>query len=148
AVKVGLPLAHVEAGLRSFDRSMPEEINRMLTDAVADHLFTTEPAANENLAREGIPSEQVHFVGNTMIDSLFRYRDRARQSRVLEELGVSPGAYAALTLHRPSNVDDAANLERILTAIARIQADVPVIFPVHPRTRQRLEELGGRLPSL
>ena len=148
AVKVGLRVAHVEAGLRSFDRSMPEELNRVLTDAVADLLFTTERAANENLAREGIPDERVHFVGNAMIDTLFRYRERCRASRILEVLGVSPGSYVALTLHRPSNVDDTETLERIINAIDRIQDEVPVIFPVHPRTRQRLEALGERLPSL
>jgi UDP-N-acetylglucosamine 2-epimerase (non-hydrolysing) len=148
AVKVGLRVAHVEAGLRSFDRSMPEEINRVLTDAAADLLFTTECAANQNLTREGIPKERVHFVGNVMIDTLFRYRERSRESRILERLRLSPGSYVALTLHRPSNVDDTGTLERIINAIARIQAEVPIVFPVHPRTRQRLEALGGWLPSL
>jgi UDP-N-acetylglucosamine 2-epimerase (non-hydrolysing) len=127
---------------------MPEEINRILSDAVADLLFTTEPAANQNLAREGVPEERVHFVGNVMIDTLFRCRERSRGSRILEELGLSPGSYVALTLHRPSNVDDTDALERIINAIARIQAEVPVVFPVHPRTRQRLEAVDGRLPSL
>jgi UDP-N-acetylglucosamine 2-epimerase (non-hydrolysing) len=148
AVKLGRPVAHVEAGLRSFDRSMPEEVNRVLTDAISDLLFTTEPAANENLAREGIPVEKIHFVGNVMIDTLFRYRERARESDVLERLRLTRGAYAALTLHRPSNVDDEGILALLLGAIARIQAEIPVVFPVHPRTRQRLEAIRGVLPPM
>ncbi len=148
AVKVGVPVAHVEAGLRSFDRTMPEEINRVLTDAISDLLFTTEPAAQENLAREGIPARRVHFVGNVMIDTLFRYRERAEQSSILATLGVRPGAYAALTLHRPSNVDSAEALGRMVSAMARIQAEIPLVFPVHPRTRQRLAGMDGRLPGL
>ena len=148
AAKLGLSVAHVEAGLRSFDRSMPEELNRVLTDQISDLLFTTEPAANENLAREGIPAERVHFVGNVMIDTLFRYRERAQQSAILASLGLSAGQYAVLTLHRPSNVDDNRSLERMLAAIERIQADLPVVFPVHPRTRQRLQALNGLLPDM
>jgi len=148
AVKLGLPVAHVEAGLRSFDREMPEETNRVLTDAISTHLFTTEPAAAENLAREGVPTERIHFVGNVMIDTLFRYRERAQQSPILERLGVEPGGYAALTLHRPSNVDSEEGLGRLLAAIARIQSEVPIVFPVHPRTRQRLERMNGALHAL
>jgi len=148
AVKLGIPVAHVEAGLRSFDRSMPEETNRVLTDAVSDLLFTTEAAAGENLAREGVPGERVHFVGNVMIDTLFRYRERAQQSPILDRLGVEPGGYVALTLHRPSNVDSEAGLGRLLGAIARIQAEIPVVFPVHPRTRQRLESMNDQVPAL
>ena len=148
AVKLGIPVAHVEAGLRSFDRSMPEEINRVLTDSISDLLFTTEPAANENLAREGIRADRVHFAGNVMIDTLFRYRERAEQSPILATLGLHPGAYVALTLHRPSNVDSAEALGRMLAALARIQSDIPVVFPVHPRTRQRLAAVNGSLPSL
>jgi UDP-N-acetylglucosamine 2-epimerase (non-hydrolysing) len=141
AVKLGIPVAHVEAGLRSFDRTMPEEINRILTDAVARWLFTTEPAANENLTREGVGPERVHFVGNVMIDTLYRYRDQAQRSPILERLGVAPGGYAALTLHRPSNVDTPRALARILDAIRRVQAEIPVVFPMHPRTRRRLADL-------
>jgi UDP-N-acetylglucosamine 2-epimerase (non-hydrolysing) len=148
AVKLGLRLAHVEAGLRSFDRSMPEELNRVLTDQVSDLLFTTEPAANDNLAREGIPADRVHFVGNVMIDTLFRCRERAQQSSILSTIGLAPGGYAVLTLHRPSNVDDDRALGRMLAAIERIQADLPVVFPVHPRTRQRLETLNGKMPGM
>ncbi len=148
AVKLGRRVAHVEAGLRSFDRSMPEEVNRVLTDAVSDLLFTTEMSGNQNLAREGIPADRVHLVGNVMIDTLFRYRERARQSDVLGRLGLEPGGYAALTLHRPSNVDDEGALGLLLGAVARIQAEVPVVFPVHPRTRQRLAVLSSRLPAM
>jgi UDP-N-acetylglucosamine 2-epimerase (non-hydrolysing) len=148
AVKLGLSVAHVEAGLRSFDRTMPEEINRVLTDAVSDFLFTTEPAANENLAREGIAATRVHFVGNVMIDTLFKYRERASQSDILERLGLQPASYAALTLHRPSNVDTEAALGRVMAGIARVQAEIPMIFPVHPRTRRGLETLTRTLPPL
>lgn len=147
-VKLGYPLAHVEAGLRSFDRTMPEEVNRVVTDAVSDLLFTTEPAGNENLAREGVDPDKVHFVGNVMIDTLFRYREKARESKVLERLDLDPGAYAALTLHRPSNVDDEGTLGLLLQAIARIQAEIPIVFPVHPRTRRRLEALASVLPPM
>lgn len=148
AVKMGRPVAHVEAGLRSFDRSMPEEINRILTDSISDLLFTTEPSGEENLRREGVAPERIHFVGNVMIDTLFRYRERARQSDVLDRLALSPGGYAVLTLHRPSNVDDEGTLGMLLGAVARIQAEIPVVFPVHPRTRRRLEALAGVLPPM
>ena len=148
AVKVGRPLAHVEAGLRSFDRSMPEEVNRVLIDAVSDLLFTTEPAGKENLVREGVIAEKIHFVGNVMIDTLLRYREKARESSVLARLGLNRGGYAVLTLHRPSNVDDEGTLGMLLGAIARIQNEVPVVFPVHPRTRRRLEALATVLPAM
>ena len=148
ASKLGIRLGHVEAGLRSFDRRMPEEINRVLTDSLSDVLFTTEPAANENLAREGIPSERVHFVGNVMIDTLFRYRERARASAALETLAVKPQGYSLLTLHRPSNVDSEDTLRLLLGAVARIQAECPVVFPVHPRTRHHLERLNGHMPAM
>jgi UDP-N-acetylglucosamine 2-epimerase (non-hydrolysing) len=148
SVKMGRSVAHVEAGLRSFDRSMPEEVNRVLTDAVSDLLFTTEPAANENLAREGVSQDKVHFVGNVMIDTLFRYREQACKSDLLERLRLERDGYAALTLHRPSNVDDEGTLAMLLDAMARIQAEIPVIFPVHPRTRRRLEALATVLPAM
>jgi UDP-N-acetylglucosamine 2-epimerase (non-hydrolysing) len=148
AVKLGVPVAHVEAGLRSFDRAMPEEVNRLLTDSISDVLFTTEPAANENLEREGVAHDKVHFVGNVMIDTLFRYRERAAQSDVLDRLGLEPGGYAALTLHRPSNVDDAGTLGMLLDGIAHVQAEIPVVFPVHPRTRRHLEALSAVLPPM
>jgi UDP-N-acetylglucosamine 2-epimerase (non-hydrolysing) len=148
ATKLGIRLAHVEAGLRSFDRTMPEEVNRVLTDSISDLLFTTEPAANENLAREGIPSDRIHFVGNVMIDTLFHYRERSRASTVLEALVVKPQGYSLLTLHRPSNVDSEETLRLLLGAVARIQEECPVVFPVHPRTRQHLERLNGHLPTM
>jgi UDP-N-acetylglucosamine 2-epimerase (non-hydrolysing) len=148
AVKLGMPLAHVEAGLRSGDRTMPEEINRILTDSISDLLFTTEPVAADNLAREGIDPARVHLVGNVMIDTLFRYRERARESTILRDLKLVPGGYATLTLHRPSNVDTPEALGRMLDAIAQIQAEIPVVFPVHPRTRARLAGLAGRLVAL
>jgi len=138
AAKMGIAVAHVEAGLRSFDRTMPEEINRLLTDAVADYCFTTEPSAEENLAREGVPPARIHHVGNVMIDSLFRCRDRASASTIIERLGLTRRGYVVLTLHRPSNVDDPATLAQTLAALAPIRADVPVVFPVHPRTAARL----------
>ena len=148
AVKMGRPVAHVEAGLRSFDRTMPEEVNRVLTDAVSDLLFTTEPSADQNLAREGIPAERVHFVGNVMIDTLFRYREKAAESDIVSRLGLDRKGYGVLTLHRPSNVDDEGALAMLIHAIARIQAEVPIVFPVHPRTRRHLEVLGGVLPPM
>jgi UDP-N-acetylglucosamine 2-epimerase (non-hydrolysing) len=147
ANKLGLPLAHVEAGLRSFDRTMPEEINRIITDALADFCFTTEPAANDNLLREGVAAERVHYVGNVMIDTLFRFRERANHSAVLARLGLMPRTYALLTLHRPSNVDDPQTLAQVLAAVSPVYDDVPVIFPVHPRTRQRLQLLRGAVAT-
>ena len=138
AAKLGTPVAHVEAGLRSFDRSMPEEINRVLTDQLSDLLFVTETSAIDNLAREGVPSLRVHFVGNVMIDTLLAHRDAARQLRVADGLGLTRSGYAVLTLHRPSNVDDPATLERLFTGIARVAGDLPVVFPVHPRSRPAL----------
>jgi UDP-N-acetylglucosamine 2-epimerase (non-hydrolysing) len=135
---VHLPLAHVEAGLRSFDRTMPEEINRILTDALADYLFTTERSANDNLRCEGIPEDKVFFVGNLMIDTLLQCRERAANLDVAARYGISRRGYGVLTLHRPSNVDDPKILEGILDALNKIQEQLPVIFPIHPRTRSRL----------
>jgi len=142
AVKLGVKLVHVEAGLRSFDREMPEEINRVLTDAISDLLFCSEPSGVENLRREGIPAEKVHLVGNVMIDTLLRHRRRAQRSKIAEELGVGEGPYAVLTLHRPSNVDDPAVLSGLLDAVEVVQSDMPVIFPAHPRTREKLDCFG------
>jgi UDP-N-acetylglucosamine 2-epimerase (non-hydrolysing) len=142
AVKLGIKVAHVEAGLRSFDRTMPEEINRVLTDAISVRLFVTEPSGAENLRREGIADEKIHFVGNVMIDTLLRSRSRAEQSTILGDLGLSPKRYAVLTLHRPSNVDCAENFSAILGALERIAADLPIVFPVHPRSRKNLTTMG------
>ena len=142
AAKLGVSLVHVEAGLRSFDRTMPEEINRVLTDAISDLLFCTEQSGVDNLRREGVAEEKIHLVGNLMIDTLLRNKARADASTVLTELGLSPSEYAVLTLHRPSNVDDPETLRRILEAVEVIQQDLPLIFPAHPRTRARLAEFG------
>lgn len=142
ASKLGILLAHVEAGLRSFDRSMPEEVNRIVTDALSDLLFTTERGAMENLRREGIAEEKVHFVGNVMIDTLLRHRERAEALDVPGSFGVPPGAYAVVTLHRPSNVDTPEALAGMVDVVAGVAERLPVVFPVHPRTRSRLAEAG------
>jgi UDP-N-acetylglucosamine 2-epimerase (non-hydrolysing) len=149
AVKLGIPVAHVEAGLRSFDRTMPEEINRLLTDAISDWLFVTEPAGEENLRREGVPAERIHFSGNVMIDTLKAHLERARSSDVLTRLGLEPGRYAVLTLHRPSNVDEETSLRRLFAVLEEIHAEIPVVFPVHPRTRASIARLlSGQAPRL
>ena len=160
-------LAHVEAGLRSFDRTMPEEVNRILTDALCDLLFITEPSAQRHLRREGVANSRIHFVGNTMVDTLLKHLKNAQNSTILERIGLSDGThaptnegadplsrrrtgsrprgivrYALTTLHRPSNVDDRATFERILTALGEIGRTVPVIFPIHPRTVARIREFG------
>ncbi len=142
AVKLGVRVAHVEAGLRSFDRTMPEEINRLLTDAISDLLFASEPSGVENLRREGVPDAKIHFVGNVMIDTLRANLERARESAILEQLGLEPGQYNVLTLHRPANVDDPSVFGRILDALEQIQQDLPIVFPIHPRTRRNLAALG------
>lgn len=142
ATKLGVRVAHVEAGLRSFDRSMPEEINRVLTDSISDLLFVTEPSGVENLKREGVAAEKIHFVGNVMIDTLKASRDEAEKSNVLDTLNLKAGHYNVLTLHRPSNVDDPAIFGRILGAIEEIQRDLPVVFPIHPRTLANTKKLG------
>jgi UDP-N-acetylglucosamine 2-epimerase (non-hydrolysing) len=150
AVKLGIKLIHVEAGLRSFDRTMPEEINRVLTDAVSDLLFCTEQSGVDNLRREGVSDGKVFLVGNLMIDTLLRNREQAERSRILDDLHLTRGPYAVLTLHRPSNVDDAGTLGRLLETIEIIQKQLPVIFPVHPRTRKILVEsdLVGRVEGM
>ena len=135
AAKLSIPVAHVEAGLRSFDRTMPEEINRVVTDHVADMLFVTEEAATANLEREGIAPDRILFVGNVMIDTLTAHRAAAERLDVPAQYGLVPGKYVLLTLHRPSNVDDPVVFDRLLQGLARIGRDLPIIFPVHPRTR-------------
>src|SRR5436190_3496923 len=142
AVKLLVPVAHVEAGLRSRDRTMPEEINRIVTDSVADVLLTPSPDADANLRAEGIAAEKIHFVGNIMIDSLLQQLPLAQFERVRDRIPVEERRYVVLTLHRPSNVDNADVFRRILAAIRRIADRLPVVFPVHPRTRQRLREFG------
>jgi UDP-N-acetylglucosamine 2-epimerase (non-hydrolysing) len=142
ATKLGIKVAHVEAGLRSFDRSMPEELNRLVTDALADVLLTPSPDADENLKREGIPQSRIRLVGNIMIDSLVQNLEQARQSLLPRELGVEGRAFAYVTLHRPSNVDHRGSLSAIMTELETLSRRMPVIFPIHPRTRKRLEEFG------
>ena len=141
-VKLGVKVAHVEAGLRSRDRSMPEEINRLLTDQIADLLFTPSYDADENLLVEGIPHERIRLVGNVMIDSLQKNLKTARARSTREQFGLSGVNYALLTLHRPSNVDLRESFERILDALEVIAAKLPILFPVHPRTRKTIAELG------
>lgn len=142
AVKLGIRLVHVEAGLRSFDRSMPEEINRILTDSISDLLFCTEKSGCENLLREGHDPASIHLVGNVMVDSLLRHRKKAEQCGILDHLGLKAGGYGVLTLHRPSNVDDPKTLRGILTALEHIRARLPIVFPVHPRTRKNLQRFS------
>ncbi len=148
ASKVRIPVVHVEAGLRSYDREMPEEINRVLTDAISDLLFVTEESAFGNLAREGIPATRVHFVGNVMIDTLLANRNRLPDSSSVLADAVAAGIlgkdsdFTVLTLHRPSNVDDPAKLRALLVAIRDASNGVPVVFPVHPRTEARIREAG------
>ncbi len=140
AVKEGARLIHVEAGLRSFDRSMPEEINRILTDSITDLFLCSEESGRQNLLREGQPAERIRLVGNVMIDCLLEHRAQAEATRVLEDLRLEPAAYAVATLHRPANVDDPQALGNILAALEHIQSRMPVVFPVHPRTRKNLCE--------
>jgi UDP-N-acetylglucosamine 2-epimerase (non-hydrolysing) len=139
AAKMGIRIAHVEAGLRSFDRSMPEEINRIVTDALADYLFVTERSGEENLIREGVPRNRIFFTGNVMIDTLLRFREEARRSGVLQQAALDPQKYALVTLHRPSNVDDPERLRSLVKVLKDVNALLPVVFPVHPRTKQRME---------
>ena len=140
--KLGVKVAHVEAGLRSRDRTMPEEINRLLTDQISDLLLTPSPDGNDNLKAEGITEEKIKLVGNVMIDSLFTQLKRAEESNVRKELNVDGEDYAVLTLHRPSNVDDRETFLRLLNALEAIAERLPIIFPVHPRTRARIDEFG------
>lgn len=142
ASKLGIPVAHVEAGLRSFDRTMPEEINRLVTDALADILFTTSLDANENLRREGIPEDKVFFVGNTMIDTLLSLRDRLDSPQVLSDLELDGAPYAFVTLHRPSNVDDKSTLTGICETFLELQKHIRLIWPLHPRTRKMLHQFS------
>lgn len=140
ATKLHIPCAHVEAGLRSFDRSMPEEINRIVTDRIADLLLTPSADADENLMAEGVPSSAIHRVGNVMIDTLVMHLDRAKRRPTLQRFGLTPQTYALATIHRRSNVDDAIVLERLIGALEWLQKRLPVVFPLHPRTRKRLVE--------
>lgn len=140
--KMGIRVAHVEAGLRSFDRTMPEEINRIVTDSLADLLLTPSEDGNENLRREGVAEERIKLVGNIMIDSLIENLPMSRQAAVMGRLGLKPGQFAFVTLHRPSNVDCRDSLTAIMAEVERLAARLPVVFPIHPRTRKMLSEFG------
>ncbi len=142
ASKLGIGVFHVEAGLRSFDRTMPEEINRVLTDAISDLLLVSEPSGIENLRREGIPVQRIHHVGNVMIDTLERNRRKAEASPVLEQLALQPRRYAVVTMHRPAAVDSPEVMSRLADVFDTVCADMPVVFPIHPRTRARLAAGG------
>jgi len=153
AVKLHIPVAHVEAGLRSFDREMPEEINRVLTDAISDYLFTPSPDADENLIKEGIPKEKIYLVGDVMVDSLLYNKEKAKKSKILAKLGLTSNSlltshpsliidYALLTLHRPSNVDCKDSLAAIVSALVEISKHIPIIFPAHPRTVKTLKKFN------
>jgi len=141
AAKLHVPVAHVEAGLRSFDRTMPEEINRILTDALSDYLFTIDRISVQNLLNEGIPRKKIFMVGDVMIDTLRDYRQKALQNDITDKLGL-PDEFALLTLHRPSNVDEKETLKRILRVITDLAREIPIVFPVHPRTAKRIGEFG------
>lgn len=140
--KLRIPCAHVEAGLRSFDLKMPEEVNRIVTDRLCEVLLTPSPDADENLRREGTEASRIFRVGNVMIDTLLEHLEKARATRSPEKLGVERGRYGVVTLHRPSNVDDPGVLGNILDALGEIQRELPLVFPLHPRTRQRIEDSG------
>lgn len=142
AVKLGIKVAHVEAGLRSFDRNMPEEINRLLTDAISDFLFVTEQSGLDNLKREGVPDEKVHFVGHVMIDSLIHFSEKAEESAIMDELNLDHQDYALITLHRPSNVDSKENFLNLLDAFQEIEKNIKIIFPIHPRSRKMIDSFG------
>lgn len=150
ATKLHIPVAHVEAGLRSGDRRMPEEINRIVTDSIADYLFVTEQSGLDHLQSEGIPDEKVFFVGNLMIDSLVQFREKAAETSILQDVGVEEGAYVLMTMHRPSNVDHEKGIRNLLRIIQEIAAERAVVFPIHPRTRNRFEQFGleGELLSV
>ncbi len=143
AAKAGVPVAHIEAGLRSFDRAMPEEVNRVVTDCLSDLLFVSEPSGMKNLRNEGIFGERVHFVGNVMIDTLLRHRAAAEGSDIRARLGLQAiDSYALVTLHRPSNVDKPETLAGLVRALGTLTLDLPVVFPIHPRTRKNAVEWG------
>jgi UDP-N-acetylglucosamine 2-epimerase (non-hydrolysing) len=142
AVKLGIPVAHVEAGLRSFDRSMPEEINRLVTDSVAEILLVSEPAGMANLRREGHAENHLHLVGNVMIDTLLRLLPKVQACDALSRCNLEPGKYGVVTLHRPSNVDDPKTLSGLLSTLVEVSGELPLAFAIHPRTRQRIEQFG------
>ena len=142
AAKLCVKVAHVESGLRSFDRTMPEEINRIVTDHLSDYLFVSEPSGMENLRHEGIPEDKIYFTGNIMIDSLMATLRVAEKSNILERLGLTPRQYGVVTLHRPSNVDDPQTLESVLNTLTAVATRTTLVFPCHPRTRHSMRSFG------
>lgn len=146
ASKMGIKLAHVEAGLRSFDMSMPEEINRIVTDRLSDYLFVSEESGVDNLKNEGVPDEKIFYTGNIMIDSLVSNLEKAGQSEIISQLKLEAGNYVTMTMHRPSNVDSPDTLKQMLEAIVDVSREIPVVFPCHPRTKQRIEDFN--IPQL
>ena len=148
AKKLNITVAHVEGGIRSGDRTMPEEINRLVTDSITDHFFTTSEVANSNLQNEGVPKEKIHFVGNTMIDTLLAHMDRFIKPSVWDQLSLQEKEYLVMTLHRPGNVDEEAQLNNLIREIVNSSNGIPILFPVHPRTRKNLEIIGVEYPNL
>jgi UDP-N-acetylglucosamine 2-epimerase (non-hydrolysing) len=148
AKKMNIQLVHVEGGIRSFDMTMPEEINRKVTDSITDHFFTTSSFANDNLKREGVEGDRIHFVGNVMIDTLLYQMERLVEPKIFADLKLKTKEYLVLTLHRPSNVDDAGNLKEILETIAASSRNVPVVFPIHPRTKKVMQEANISVSNL
>lgn len=140
ASKLCIPVIHVEAGVRSFDRTMPEEINRILTDVISDLLLTPTEYANENLKKEGVSEEKIHLVGDVMVDTLLKYREKANSDGILQELGLTKNSYALMTLHRASNVDVKENLSNLLDAIKEVQRNIKIVLAIHPRTKARIKE--------
>jgi UDP-N-acetylglucosamine 2-epimerase (non-hydrolysing) len=149
AVKLGIKVAHVEAGLRSFDRTMPEEINRILTDSISDYLFVTEQSGITNLKFEGVDKNKIHFVGHVMIDSLINFLPKAQKSNILNDYSLKKNKFILVTMHRPSNVDNEFNLKELITLLNRLSMTTKILFPVHPRTKKNLEkfDLGFTLNS-
>jgi UDP-N-acetylglucosamine 2-epimerase (non-hydrolysing) len=147
AAKMQIPVAHIESGLRSFDRTMPEELNRIVADQLSAHLFIHSPEANDNLHAEGVPAERIHLVGNTMIDTLVALEERFRAAETAQRLGVEPGAYVLVTLHRPALVDSPLLAETV-EQLANLARELPVVFPVHPRTRKMMETIDSEHPGL
>ena len=148
AKKLCIPVVHVEAGIRSGDMTMPEEINRIVTDSICDHFFTTSEVANKQLRNAGVEESRIHFVGNTMIDTLYQNLDRLQQPALWQQFGLQKSGYFLVTLHRPANVDDPYKLKAMLDAILDGTGETPVVFPVHPRTRQKLELISYNHPRL
>jgi len=146
--KLNITVAHVEGGIRSGDRTMPEEINRLVTDSITDHFFTTSEVANSNLQNEGVPKEKIHFVGNTMIDTLLAHMDRFIKPSAWDQLSLQEKKYLVMTLHRPGNVDEEAQLNNLIREIVNSSNGIPILFPVHPRTRKNLEKIGIEYPNL